>query len=115
MKQFIRIRYGEVMRFYNKYCDRPIRNTEGPRHPLFIPLKMRISSFEGSWPGECPVHPHDLAEAGFFYEGRMTIYDDCVCCYYCGAGVAMWEEGDDPKLEHIKYSPHCPFAKSICK
>ncbi|KAJ8315017.1 hypothetical protein KUTeg_007167 [Tegillarca granosa] len=45
-----------------------------------------------------------MTEAGFF----VLVGDYCVRCYACG--LRCWEELDDPRVEHIKFSKNCPHV-----
>lgn len=55
------------------------------------------------------IRPVDLAKAGLFY----TKNSDRVECDDCGVQLALWSAGDDPLLEHKKFSPNCPFVKGV--
>ncbi|KAI8521125.1 hypothetical protein Bbelb_008790 [Branchiostoma belcheri] len=67
----------------------------------------RIHTFYG-WPESTPVRPEHLAKLGFFYLGVR----DKVECAFCGGVLHQWEEGDDPKREHERHYPHCPFIRN---
>lgn len=58
-----------------------------------------------SWPANVPVHPQQLASAGFYYVG----HSDDVKCFCCDGGLRCWEPGDDPWVEHAKWFPRCEF------
>ncbi|XP_049634516.1 baculoviral IAP repeat-containing protein 2 [Suncus etruscus] len=60
------------------------------------------------WPSSVPVHPEQLASAGFYCVGR----NDDVKCFCCDGGLRCWEAGDDPWVEHAKWFPRCEFL--IC-
>lgn len=45
------------------------------------------------------MKPEDLSEAGFFYEGP----GDKVRCFWCDGALELWDEGDNPWAEHVKY------------
>jgi hypothetical protein len=46
----------------------------GPRHPAFNSLITRVKSFEGAdWPQTNPT-PISLAEAGFFFDSKLTTF-----------------------------------------
>ncbi|CAH1246363.1 BIRC3 [Branchiostoma lanceolatum] len=66
----------------------------------------RVHTFFG-WPEGTPVRPEVLAKLGFFYLGVR----DKVECAFCGGVLHQWEEGDDPKTEHKRHYPHCPFIR----
>lgn len=70
----------------------------------FIHEGFRCSTFCENWPHDwlCKTR---LAQAGFFYTGLI----DAVMCYFCEIILFKWEFGDQPILEHYKYSPKCLF------
>ena len=44
----------------------------GPNRPEYKELQARMATFERrSWPPSIPIKPHKLAEAGFYYTGRI--------------------------------------------
>ena len=46
----------------------------GPQNPAFNSLIPRVKSFEGAdWPETYPT-PISLAEAGFFYDSKVTTF-----------------------------------------
>ncbi|CAJ0963729.1 unnamed protein product [Ranitomeya imitator] len=57
------------------------------------------------WPGPSTICPRYLARVGFYYLGP----GDRVQCFCCGVLLTCWEPGDDPRDEHHKFSPSCPF------
>uniref|UniRef100_A0A5F8H3Q1 Baculoviral IAP repeat containing 2 n=1 Tax=Monodelphis domestica TaxID=13616 RepID=A0A5F8H3Q1_MONDO len=64
----------------------------------------RVKTFV-TWPPQIPVHPEQLANAGFYYVGR----NDDVKCFCCDGGLRCWESGDDPWVEHAKWFPRCEY------
>nr|XP_019829719.1 PREDICTED: baculoviral IAP repeat-containing protein 3 [Bos indicus] len=68
----------------------------------------RIKTF-CSWPSSVPVHPEQLASAGFYYVG----HSDDVKCFCCDGGLRCWESGDDPWVEHAKWFPRCEYLIQI--
>uniref|UniRef100_A0A8C6XQH1 RING-type E3 ubiquitin transferase n=1 Tax=Naja naja TaxID=35670 RepID=A0A8C6XQH1_NAJNA len=64
----------------------------------------RFRTFK-NWPVTVPVHPQQLADAGFYYVGR----NDDVKCFCCDGGLRCWETGDDPWVEHAKWFPSCEY------
>lgn len=46
-----------------------------------------------------------LAQADLFY----TDVSDAVMCTFCDILLYKWEFGDQPIIEHYKYSPKCSF------
>ena len=60
----------------------------------------------------------DFAAAGFYYYPRDSYdcsdtVDDRVRCFCCGIELIRWIDGDDPLVEHEKWSPSCVFVKDI--
>ncbi|XP_064600153.1 baculoviral IAP repeat-containing protein 7-like [Liolophura sinensis] len=68
--------------------------------------EFRLSTFV-NWPQDAPVHPRDLAKAGFYYTDCV----DRVKCVFCKGILRNWEEGDDAMAEHRSHFPNCPFIK----
>ncbi|XP_068936722.1 putative inhibitor of apoptosis isoform X2 [Petaurus breviceps papuanus] len=66
--------------------------------------EARMKTFV-TWPPQIPVHPEQLASAGFYYMGC----DDDVKCFCCDGGLRCWESGDDPWVEHAKWFPRCEY------
>ena len=72
----------------------------------------RIASF-ADWPfdnEDCECTSKKLAEAGF-YHIPTDKEPDLVRCYVCLKELEGWEPEDDPKKEHKKHAPKCPFVK----
>ncbi|XP_071546581.1 baculoviral IAP repeat-containing protein 7-like isoform X2 [Panulirus ornatus] len=55
------------------------------------------------------IDPDKLAEAGFFYLRTQ----DHVQCVFCQGIVGFWDPGDEPKVEHKKHFPNCPFVTGV--
>ncbi|XP_071546768.1 baculoviral IAP repeat-containing protein 7-like isoform X2 [Panulirus ornatus] len=55
------------------------------------------------------IDPDKLAEAGFFYLRTQ----DHVQCVFCQGIVGFWDPGDEPKVEHNKHFPNCPFVTGV--
>ncbi|XP_052045110.1 baculoviral IAP repeat-containing protein 3 isoform X1 [Apodemus sylvaticus] len=68
----------------------------------------RVRTFS-NWPSSAPVHPQELASAGFYYTG----HSDDVKCFCCDGGLRCWESGDDPWVEHAKWFPRCEYLIRI--
>lgn len=51
------------------------------------------------------ITPRRMARAGFYYTGEQ----DRVKCMHCSRTFDSWCPGDDPIVEHKRYSPWCPF------
>ncbi|XP_043851379.1 baculoviral IAP repeat-containing protein 2-like [Dromiciops gliroides] len=62
-----------------------------------------------TWPPQIPVHPEQLASAGFYYVGC----NDDVKCFCCDGGLRCWESGDDPWVEHAKWFPRCEYLAEM--
>ncbi|XP_053396569.1 baculoviral IAP repeat-containing protein 3-like [Mercenaria mercenaria] len=73
------------------------------RHPEYIDYSQRLRSY-ARWIRSSPG-PACLCEAGFFF----TNQGDLVRCFQCGIGLKDFSEGDDPLLEHVRYSGDCPY------
>lgn len=52
------------------------------------------------------VTPQSLAKAGFYSKYE----NDTVTCAFCNVEIGNWEEGDDPMVDHRKWSPQCRFV-----
>ena len=79
-----------------------------PKHAEFTLYSDRIDSFViNGWPPGIPQKPHDLANAGMFYNGRR----DLTICYHCGGGIHKWEPEDSPWIEHFEHYPNCGYLK----
>ncbi|KAM3965044.1 inhibitor of apoptosis protein isoform 2-T2 [Aphomia sociella] len=65
----------------------------------------RLKSF-ANWPVSF-LTPERLAKNGFYYKGR----GDEVCCAFCNVEIMSWREGDDPAVDHKRWSPHCPLLR----
>ena len=75
------------------------------RHISYKLESTRLDSFQ-NWSKSEVVSPAVLSKAGFFYSGES----DVVTCYYCDLNLCDWKIGDDAFLEHIRYSPACPYV-----
>ena len=91
-------------------CDRPYSK----KH---ISLTVREKSYDDTnLRNKCSKilkeKANELSEAGFFkpYNNRKT---DLVVCFHCGGGLDGWKEGDNPKIEHARAFPDCPFIRMI--
>lgn len=73
----------------------------------FTIYENRLRTFNDDWKLEF-ITPEKMATAGFCYSGEK----DRVRCTYCSKEFDNWQHGDDPQIEHRKYSPHCPFFKT---
>lgn len=67
----------------------------------------RLQSFD-NWPLRY-MDPRELAKAGFYYMGE----DDKVRCFECNVEICQWLEGDDPMVDHQRWSGRCRFIRKI--
>ena len=71
----------------------------------------RLSSFGMA---RCPDHlvnrAKEMAYTGFSYTGNL----DAVSCFACDVTVYQWEDRDDIRMEHKKWSPCCPHLRKVC-
>lgn len=110
---------------------------KGPKNYNFVSIDLRVRSFHvNNWPKSIPVNISVLAEAGFFYIGKLGTFtngspypsfplplfvkthlnfivgvSDYVKCFYCDGGLCNWEPGDDPWAEHARWFPECEFVR----
>ncbi|CAF1009727.1 unnamed protein product [Rotaria sordida] len=75
----------------------------------YIEIPKRHASFV-TWPNENLPSIDDLVKAGFFYTGTKTI----VTCFYCNGSLQNWSSNDNPMIEHVRWFPHCAYAKQLC-
>lgn len=66
-------------------------------------MESRVRTFVGF--RSAFVNPTDLARSGFYW----TREADIVQCFECGVAVGMWEPGDVPDQEHIRWNARCPY------
>ena len=79
-----------------------------PKYQKYSLFHRRLDSFTiNGWPPGLSQKPHDLAEAGLFYEGKR----DLTICYFCGGGIHKWESKDIPLREHAQHYPDCGYVK----
>lgn len=67
----------------------------------------RLESFK-NWPAPY-IEPAKLAAAGFYFTGE----DDKVRCFECEVEVCRWVEGDDPMVDHQRWSGRCRFIRRL--
>ncbi|XP_052808882.1 putative inhibitor of apoptosis [Mya arenaria] len=77
------------------------------RRPEYASYEARLATFDG-WPEEASQRPHQLAGAGLYFAG----VGDHVRCFACDGGLRQWDAGDDPWVEHCRWFPACPFART---
>ncbi|CAF0796687.1 unnamed protein product [Rotaria sordida] len=80
-----------------------------PCNVAFIEIPKRHASF-ATWPNEILPSVDDLVRAGFFYTGTLTV----VTCFYCNGSLQNWGANDNPMIEHVRWFPHCLYAKQLC-
>ncbi|KAK3585125.1 hypothetical protein CHS0354_034255 [Potamilus streckersoni] len=89
-------------------CKNTIRDTPKmrTRYTSFVECITRLATF-----CNCSFFTdrQTFAHLGFFYKGQS----DRVCCYECGITLSNWRKGDDPLLEHIRYSPECRHLATV--
>ena len=74
--------------------------------PALMLCEDRLQTYE-HWSKQIKPEKWSLAKAGFFYTGTA----DKVTCFACGVNIMSWEEKDDPREEHEKWSPSCIYLK----
>ena len=65
---------------------------------------VRLRTFDDRFSADF-LSPLALAGAGFFYLGSA----DQVQCAFCRGVIGDWEVNDDPRREHLRLFPSCPF------
>ena len=66
---------------------------------------VRLRTFDQNFSATF-LNPSTLAAVGFFYLGVA----DHVQCAFCRGVIADWEVNDDPRTEHLRLFPNCPFV-----
>lgn len=67
----------------------------------------RLDSFVG-WPLSY-IDPKTLAAAGFYFTGK----EDAVKCFECRLALRKWSQGDNPWVDHQRFSDNCRFLRGI--
>lgn len=67
----------------------------------------RLQSFE-DWPVPF-IERETLAADGFYYTGVC----DVVRCFECLLELSQWVEGDNPMVDHQRWSPECRFIRKM--
>lgn len=70
--------------------------------------RVRLGTFH-DWPATANAGPECLSREGFFYRGE----GDRVQCAFCRGCLSSWQPHDEPRLEHRKHFPECPFVKGL--
>ncbi|KAL0254428.1 hypothetical protein SLS55_009903 [Diplodia seriata] len=91
----------------------PLREPEENEDPMSERMvAARTATFAESWPHESrkgwKCKTKKMVEAGWCYDPSPE-NEDGVACFYCMLSLDGWEPKDDPKEEHYKRSPDCPF------
>lgn len=77
--------------------------------------QARLATFGQWWPhksSSSSISAKKMAKAGFIYCPTDESEDACKCTQ-CDLTLDGWEVDDDPVVEHLKRSEHCPFFKAI--
>ncbi|VDM96877.1 unnamed protein product [Thelazia callipaeda] len=74
-----------------------------------VKVELLISFFEKTTDSKCDTL-FQMAQAGFFFDPDKDNIDS-VTCPFCLKGLARWEEGDDPFVEHNKRKEVCYFMR----
>ncbi|KAK0653381.1 Protein bir1 [Lasiodiplodia hormozganensis] len=95
----------------------PLRDADENEDPMSEQMvAARAATFAGSWPHEnrkgWKCKTKKMVEAGWCYDPSPD-YEDGVACFYCMLSLDGWEPKDDPKEEHYRRSPDCPFFMLI--
>ncbi|XP_015599780.1 death-associated inhibitor of apoptosis 1 isoform X2 [Cephus cinctus] len=69
--------------------------------------EARLRSYR-NWPLDY-MDPVKLAQAGFYYTGE----GDKVKCFECHVEICQWVEGDNPMVDHQRWSARCRFIRKI--
>lgn len=69
--------------------------------------QARLQSYQ-NWPISY-MEPEKLAAAGFYYTGEI----DKVRCFECHVEICQWVEGDNPMVDHHRWSGRCRFIRKI--
>lgn len=70
--------------------------------------QARLQSFE-NWPVPDIIEPKRLVAAGFYYTGE----GDTVRCFECRVEICQWVEGDNPMVDHQRWSARCRFIRKM--
>ena len=102
--------------FSSKLQAAPVKQAENTGFGTFLGGGFKLG---GSQKTTCECGPQcptslssrarEFARAGFFYTGL----EDAVKCFACGVGVHQWEDGDDIRSDHIRWSvnQNCPYMR----
>lgn len=67
----------------------------------------RLDSYV-NWPLSY-IEPKTLAAAGFYHTGK----EDAVRCFECRLALRKWSKGDNPWVDHQRFSENCRFLRGI--
>jgi hypothetical protein len=87
-------------------CDQIVYTS--PCHINYTSIPSRQVTFE-TWNNESSPSVDDLVRAGFFHTGTKNV----VTCFYCNGSLQNWGKNDNPLIEHIRWFPHCQYAKQL--
>lgn len=77
-------------------------------NPLMNEEIKRLLSFINNWPHTF-LDKYELATCGFYFLGEP----DLVKCFFCDIEIALWDRGDDPARDHLKWSKRCPLINNL--
>ncbi|CAF2535827.1 unnamed protein product [Rotaria sp. Silwood2] len=80
-----------------------------PLNPAYSEITKRLQSFATCSHESLPP-VDELIRAGFFHTGAQNI----VTCFYCNGSLKNWTANDNPLIEHVRWFPHCGYAKQVC-
>ena len=88
----------------------PQQYTGQARTEILRKLKREVVRFRTfqNWQSTA-THPNDLAKAGFFYFNM----EDRVQCAFCLGIIGQWNPEDNPRDEHSRHLPRCPFILGL--
>ena len=80
-------------------------------HSVYCNFSDRIKTFDDfRCPGKIAKRAKEFAYTGLYYMGTA----DQLRCFACNVGIEAWENSDDIRFEHKKWSPKCPHLKKTC-
>lgn len=107
---------GQLDGFHEPWLAHSLVSPLCPHLLLFAPLILlaerytvctaRVESFSTA-PDIVGISAEEFAHCGFFF----CRSGDSVRCCSCGEVLRSWERGDDPWLEHWRFSPKCPLLQ----
>lgn len=69
--------------------------------------RERLKTFSDGWPHHKKkfINVKMMAKSGLYFTGE----GDVAACAFCGTTLHEWRYGDNPIMDHYKYSWMCPF------